>query len=132
MKRIHLPITNMLLCLLALSGSTLPLLGQEAPSPAGHWEGAILVPGAPIEINVDLMVDDEDVWTGDISIPAQMAEDFSLSDVAVEGTSVSFKMMGPAGDPTFTGTLSEDGKTISGPFTQSGATLEFALTRSGP
>ena len=132
MKRIRLPISNMLLCLLTLGVATIPLDGQEATSPAGHWEGSILVPGAPIEINVDLMVDDEGVWTGDISIPAQMTEDFALSDVVVDGASVSFVMTGPAGDPTFTGTLSEDGKTISGPFTQGAAALEFTLTRSDP
>ena len=31
------------------------------------------------------MVDADGVWTGDISIPAQMAEDIPLADVKVDG-----------------------------------------------
>ncbi len=106
------------------------LVAQEPANPAGHWEGAIEVPGAPIEINVDLMVGEDGTWTGDISIPAQMAQDVPLINVKVEGKTVSFGMEVP-GDPLFTGTLSDDGKTISGPFTQGGAELTFTLTRKG-
>jgi len=50
----------------------------------------------------------------------------------VEGSKISFMMADVPGDPTFTGTLSEDGKTIAGPFTQSGAEMEFQLTRKDP
>ena len=96
-----------------------------------HWVGAIEVPGAPIEIDVDLMVNAEGVWSGDISIPAQMAQDVPLINVKVEGKSVTFGMDIP-GEPLFTGTLSDDGKTISGPFSQSGAELTFTLTREDP
>jgi hypothetical protein len=78
------------------------------------------------------MVNEEGIWSADISIPAQMTEDFPLSDVKVEGREVSFRMADVPGDPTFTGALSEDGKTISGPFTQGGAALEFTLTRKDP
>ena len=37
-----------------------------------------------------------------------------FSDITVEGRAVSFRMYGVAGDPTFHGTLSEDGQTIAG------------------
>lgn len=129
MKRIRLPISNMLLCLMTLGVATIPLWGQEAPDAAGHWEGSILVPGAPIGIDVDIMVDEEGIWTADISIPTQMVEDLGLVEVKVEGKTVSFKMATP-GDPSFQGTLSEDGKTMAGPFTQGGAEFQFELTRS--
>jgi len=36
------------------------------------------------------------------------------------------------GDPTFTGTFSEDGKTIAALFTQGGVDLTFTLTRKDP
>ena len=61
-----------------------------------------------------------------------MAQDVPLADVTVEGKTVSFRMADVPGDPTFTGTLSEDGKTIAGPFTQGVAELEFTLTRIDP
>jgi len=119
------------LLLLPLAWATTPVVAQEGPGFAGHWVGAIHVPNGDLGINVDLSMNEEGVWSGDISIPAQGAEDFALSDVVVEGSTVSFRMAGVAGDPTFSGTLSEDGTTISGPFTQGGAELTFTLTREG-
>ena len=117
---------------LALAGLVSGLMAQGNPGFEGHWEGAILVPNAPIEINIDLTVNEEGVWSGDISIPAQMAQDVPLAEVTVEGTSISFMMEGVPGEPTFKGTLSEDGTTITGPFTQGGAELEFKLTKKDP
>lgn len=132
MLRMNGNILPALFALLALAGTASGLFAQEKPGFEGHWEGAILVPNAPIEINIDLTVDEEGVWSGDISIPAQMAQDVPLAEVTVEGASISFMMAGVPGDPTFKGTLSEDGKTVSGPFTQGGAELEFKLTRKNP
>ena len=82
------------------------LEAQETPSPAGHWEGAIITPQGELPINIDLLMGEDGVWTGDISIPAQMAEDIPLAEVKVEGKAVSFRMADVPGDPTFTGTLS--------------------------
>ncbi len=115
--------------LFALVWSASPLLAQDGPTPAGHWEGAIVVPGGELGIDVDLL-DEEGAWKGDISIPAQQTQDFVLSDVIVKGNEVSFLMAGVPGDPTFQGTMSEDGATITGTFSQGGQVLEFRLTRS--
>lgn len=104
-------------------------MGQETPTPAGHWEGAIVVPGGELGIDVDLM-EEEGAWRGDISIPVQQTQDFVLSDVLVDGFEVSFLMAGVPGDPTFSGTMSEDGATISGTFSQGGQVLQFQLARS--
>jgi hypothetical protein len=129
MKKAAVSLITVVVALLSTALTASPVEAQDAPDPSGHWEGAIEVPGSPLEINVDLTVDEEGVWTGDISIPAQMAQDVPLINVSVDGKSVTFAMEVP-GDPTFVGTLSEDGKTISGTFTQGGAELEFTLTRS--
>jgi hypothetical protein len=131
MMKLVLPVTTPAVALLSMALTALPISAQDLQTPAGHWEGAIEVPGSPLEINVDLTVDEEGVWTGDISIPAQMAQDVPLINVNVDGKSVTFAMEVP-GDPTFIGTLSEDGNTISGPFTQGGVELTFTLTRKGP
>jgi len=128
MKRLYLTAAALTITLLTLPPH--PCVGQEAPGFAGHWEGAILVPNGELGVNVDLGQGEDGTWWGDISIPAQATQDFPLSDVTVEEKSVSFRMAGVAGDPLFKGTLSDDGQTITGPFTQGGATLEFKLTRS--
>jgi hypothetical protein len=119
-------VVTLLMAVVRASG---PLTAQEAPAPAGHWEGAILVPGGELGIDVDLRVQDG-VWSGDISIPVQATQDFVLSEVMVEGSQVSFLMAGVPGDPAFKGTVSEDGQAITGTFTQGGQSLEFRLTRS--
>jgi len=118
--------------LLTLAAGAGPLCAQEpeeGPTPAGHWDGAILVPGGELGINVDLKLADG-VWSGDISIPVQATQDFVLSEVVVNGREVSFLMAGVPGDPTFKGSMSEDGATMTGTFSQGGQSMEFRLTRS--
>ena len=96
----------------------------------GHWEGHIEIPGQPLAVKVDFTVDDPD-WHGTIDIPAQGAEDLSLSDIHVaeddEGVRVKFSIRGVPGNPTFDGRL-RDG-VISGTFSQAGAKFEFRLSR---
>ena len=48
----------------------------------------------------------------------------------MDGLEVAFLMAGVPGDPTFSGTMSEDGATITGTFSQGGQVLEFRLARS--
>jgi hypothetical protein len=121
----------LLAVLMATVGGVLSLNAQDTPppTPEGHWEGAIQVPGQGLEINIDL-VEESGNWTGDISIPEQMLEDYSLGGIAVNGASVAFGMVGIPGEPSFRGTLSEDGQTLSGTFSQAGQSFPFTLTRS--
>jgi hypothetical protein len=49
----------------------------------------------------------------------------------VKGGTVSFAIKGAPGDPRYTGALSPDGKSISGDFTQGGASLPLTLTWKG-
>ncbi|HVU33692.1 MAG TPA: serine hydrolase [Opitutaceae bacterium] len=99
----------------------------DAPAPAGHWEGAITVPDGQLAIKVDL-VREGVVWIGTIDIPAQHTHGFKLDGVLVLGRTVKFCMPGVPGDPQFSGTLSDDGKTLAGDFTQGGAEFAFRLT----
>lgn len=96
----------------------------------GHWEGQIEIPGQPIAIKIDLALNDSD-WSGTIDIPAQGAKGLPLSDILVveedDSLRVKFSIRGVPGNPTFDGKL-QDGA-ISGPFSQSGATFNFRLSR---
>jgi hypothetical protein len=105
-------------------------LAQSARDASGHWEGAIQVPGKDIAIQVDLAKSNKGEWMGAIDIPSQNAKGFPLSSIAVKGSSVAFVMKGIPGDPSFDGTLSANGKSLSGNFTQGGAALTFALKRT--
>jgi CubicO group peptidase (beta-lactamase class C family) len=94
---------------------------------AGRWEGAIEIPGAKLEGQIDLQSSD-DGWTGMISIPAQNARDLPLTDITVDGTTVGFSIEGVPGDPTFKGAL--EGDVLAGEFTQGGQTFPFRLSRA--
>jgi CubicO group peptidase (beta-lactamase class C family) len=123
MKRISIGLAAVL-CLAALSA-----LG--AATIAGHWEGPITLPHTEITVLVDLTQGPEGAWSGSVDIPVQGAKGLPLKDIAFDGKNVSFVIVGPAGDPTFRGKLSDDGSMIKGEFAQSGQIYPFDLTRTG-
>ncbi len=113
---------------LLLIAAGMPALAAETSGPAGHWDGAIEIPGTKLGVDVDLKAE-SGAWTGDISIPLQNAKDLPLTHIKVEGSAVEFEIQGIPGTPTFHGTLSEDGARIAGDFTQGGGTFPFTLER---
>lgn len=104
----------------------IPVIAQEAGL-AGHWEGAIEIPGQKLGINLDFR-QEGDAWTGDISIPLQNAKDLPLINVKLEGSSATFEIQGVPGTPTFKGTLNHS--KIAGDFSQGGATFPFSVARA--
>ena len=103
---------------------------QAQPGPSGHWVGTIAA-GPGIEVEVDLATKAPDAWHGTISIPSQGTRGIPLSELSVKGNAVSFAIKGGPGDPRFTGTLSPDGKTISGTFSQGGGSMPLSLAWKG-
>lgn len=101
---------------------------QPLTTAAGHWEGNITLPTAPLGILVDLDSTNS-AWSGAIDIPTQSLRGFKLGDVSVKGAAVSFAMPGIPGDPKFSGKLAADGKAIAGGFTQGGQTFPFKIER---
>jgi CubicO group peptidase (beta-lactamase class C family) len=100
-----------------------------APSLAGHWSGAIELPGTRLQIDCDFIGQADGSWTGDISIPAQNAKDLPLAAIRLQGNEVSFQISGIPGDPAFKGSFSADGAAIIGSFVQGGQTFTFQLNR---
>ncbi len=113
------------LVLFLLSLAVLPAAAQPAGL-EGRWEGAIEVPGAPLQVDIDFELGDSG-WIGDISIPSQGASDLPLSEITLEGSQVSFQISGIGGNPTFQGELQAD--TIAGEFTQGPGRFPFRLQR---
>lgn len=111
--------------------STVGLRAQSAANPSGHWEGAIQTPDMPITIEVDLARNQGQSFSGTVSVPPQNLRGFPLVIEAIDGRSLTFRFKGAPGSRLFQGTLSEDGASISGDFTQSGFSMPFRLTRTG-
>jgi pimeloyl-ACP methyl ester carboxylesterase len=114
-----------LLVITVLAGSSLPAAADESAF-VGYWDGSIALPGTALGIRV-LFGHEDGAWTGTIDIPMQAARDLPLDNIVVSGDSITFAMAGVPGNPTFNGVL--DGDTIAGPFSQSGQTFSFELTR---
>lgn len=117
-----------MLMVLAFEGTS---WSQSPAGPAGHWEGAIETPGQPLQIEVDLAARAGGTWEGTITIPAQNLKAFPLRNIAVQDSAVMFAMKGVPGEPEFKGTISKDGKSIVGQFSQGGAMMPFSLTWKG-
>lgn len=97
--------------LLACLAAQAPPLGAQQADLEGHWEGSIEIPGTRLEIDLDFARDGEG-WSGDISIPAQNAQDLPLSEIALEGSDATFKIPGIPGDPTFEGDFVMEGDAV--------------------
>ena len=117
--------TLKVLSLCALLSSPVPAQAQ-APAP-GIWEGAISVPGMEMSVSVTLNRAG-DTWTGTIDIPAQGAKGIPLGSIAMTGNSVSFTIQGAPGQPTFKGTSTAEGKSMSGDLVQGAGSFPFKLT----
>lgn len=107
-----------------------PAAGADDPL-AGHWEGAIELPGTKLQIRVDLEAPAaEGEWSGTIDIPAQTLRGYALDGIAVDDSVISFAMPNIPGDPVFSGTLSDDANKLSGTFQQGGQSFPFSLQRT--
>lgn len=101
------------------------------PGAAGHWEGAIELPGTQLQIKIDFDEPAESgEWSGTIDIPAQLIRGFALANIVVDAGSVSFAMPDIPGDPVFTGQLAGAEGKIAGTFSQGGQTFPFSVSRA--
>ena len=110
----------------ALAGATAARAEAPALAGAGHWEGAITLPGQELGIKVDL-AENGGAWTGTIDIPMQGATGLPLVNVRAAGDSLVFAIAKVPGTPTFHGLLAND--RLTGDFTQSGMSFPFQLGR---
>ena len=105
-----------------------PLRAAEQPTLAGHWAGAIELPGTKLDFDLDFAFA-AGAWTGDVTIPLQNARNLPLEGVAVDGTKVTFAIKDVPGAPTFKGEFSPDGLKITGQMIQGGQSFPFSVTK---
>jgi hypothetical protein len=96
----------------------------------GHWSGTVEVPNQNLAMEVDLDKGPNG-WIGSVAIPAQNATGIPLDAISFTNGKFTFRLKGGPGDPTFAGTLSADGKTMTGDFTQGPASFPFKFSRTG-
>jgi len=111
-----------------LMAGTLSICAQDAPR--GHWSGSVEVPGQSLAMEVDL----DHVtngWIGSVSIPAQNASGIPLDAISFTNGKCTFHIKSAPGDPTFVGTFSADGKTMTGELTQGPGKFPFKFARAG-
>lgn len=96
----------------------------------GEWEGAIEIPGSPLELIVEFQLED-DKLTGSMDIPAQGAYDINLIINSVDSKNIEFLLEGLPGDPAVKAEISDDGSLISGDFMQAGMTFPIELRPEG-
>jgi hypothetical protein len=125
------PITRLLLTAAILLSPAPSLLAQTAVEPSAHWEGAIQAPNMEVKVEIDLAKNSAGKHMGTFS--NQSLKGFPLADVSVDGRSIRLLLKAGSGGGTFDGTLSVDGKWLSGDFitAEGGFSVPFSLTRNG-
>jgi hypothetical protein len=107
------------------------MLAQGLPDPTGHWEGSVTLPNAPLIIEVDVTRGASGELAATFAEPSAGVKGFPFSNVELAGRTLRLVLKASAETSTFTGTLSEDGKTISGDAEQAGLKTTFTLSRAG-
>ena len=121
--------SNLLAVLVFSTAAFLP--AQSAAGLSGHWEGSAKTPTKELNFEVDLAKNSTGDLAGTFGNPSEKLKGLLLSNIAVDGNSVRFQIKGAPGERAFKGTFSDDGKSISGDYTQGGYSLPFSMTRVG-
>ena len=103
-----------------------PAAVLAAANAAAVWEGTIKTPNGDLGFVFNIHRDG-DKWAAEMDIPMQGVSGLPLVNVKVEGAAVGFALPGGPGDPHYDGKLAEDGKTISGTFSQGGQQIPLEL-----
>jgi hypothetical protein len=99
-------------------------------SPAGHWEGDLVLPNQKLTITVDLLKNDAGEWSGNFGVPAQGVSGLRLDKIQIDGKNVKFVVPDAPGAPELSGALKDDGH-LAVTFTQAGASFPADLKRTG-
>lgn len=94
----------------------------------GKWNGAIKIPGMPLNITLDFEKEGKQ-WKGDLDIPVQRIVDMELAALKIKGAAISFKLPEVPGNATFEGTIQRPLQEITGTFTQGGASFPLTVKR---
>lgn len=103
----------------------------QGPGPSGavgHWVGPLKI--GPAELSTVLHVEqgEDGALSATLDSPDQGAFGLEVASISMEGRTLRFES--PKLDARFEGTLSEDGTTLSGTFTQRGRETPLSMART--
>ena len=107
------------------------LLAQTPVDPTGHWEGSVTLPNAPLIIEVDVTRNAKGELAATFAEPSAGVKGYPFSTIEMNGRTLTMVLKAGEAPSTFTGTLSDDGKTIAGDAEQAGMKTTFTLSRAG-
>lgn len=105
-----------------------PASATAAASLAGEWRGALAIPGGASVPLVLHVAGAPEHWTATLDSPAQGATGLPVAEVVQDGTAVRFALSAP--QASFAATLSPDGRTLTGTWSQGAASLPLVMTRA--
>ncbi len=94
---------------------------------AGDWYGTLKTGAVELRLVFHLKEKAGGGWEGTLDSPDQGAKGIPLSEVLIEGRTITLRVASIQGE--FIGTLSEDGKTLKGEWKQAGNTFPLELKR---
>lgn len=111
-----------------------PAWAEVRPAVEGTWAGVIVYAPAELEVEiaVELSRDAKGALAGSIDVPTKPIVGEPLADIFFDGTRISWELRRQTGNFLFDGTLSADGREISGRCFDRGETYNFSLERSDP
>jgi len=95
----------------------------------GDWNGSISIMGANLEIGLHFKLDDAKKVMGTFDSITQGAMGLPVGAIEIKDKTITFKLSGIPGDPTFKGALDATGKKLAGDFTQGGAAGTFSVDK---
>ena len=123
---------RLLVLAVALGLSTpLPASGQNRDDEVviGSWEGRIEAGGNSLTLVFTVVRDASGGLTGTMESPDQSAMAVPLSSATFVDGRLTLVVSNVPGSPTFSGTPSEDGTTLSGTFSQGGGAIALELAK---
>jgi hypothetical protein len=112
--------------LVALLVASRLLTAQAAPG-SGHWEGSFNGPNGEVSVQLDLSVNASGSLVG--TLGTDEVKGLPLARLAVEGRTVRFEI--PSAGARFSGTLADDGRSLTGEFVNAAGAAPSVLTRTG-
>jgi len=118
------------LALVAILGGALagPALAQES-SPVGDWSGSIGSGGTEIPLILHVTEADDGSLTVSLDSPSQGAFGIPASSASFEAGVLTVSFDAIPGDTGYEGTMSADGSTIEGTWSQQGNHIPLTLMR---
>jgi hypothetical protein len=132
MNRNHMKTIAVVLGLLTVAAFAAAAAQSIDPKPfIGAWKGTLSVAGMELEIGLNFTLDEAKKIQGTFDSISQGGFGIKLGNFEIKDKTITFMIddANVPGEPTFKGTLDETGKTLSGEFTQSGASGTFAVEK---